>query len=339
MKVAVLGGVHRYWNKYRWVAEALESLGHDVRRVLGGRDTSVAAEQWADIAIWEPKRLQTFAMERGGLSRDDGHECLRVGWLFDLMAQQAGKPLADQGMLFRHDGQKADATPLLMALRACDLAFVKERGLLIDQYRRIGVNAEWLDQACPSSMGACEHREKPKRDALVLGTTRWRQRCRDVSALVQAGLKVAWAAPEGSEGVVKGVEYLPFTPPERLPGLVSDAAVLFDCGLRSDLDGYWSDKFWLALGMGACHVRRWSPGLPKPFAISTRYVAYWTYETPAEAVATVRKVMADPRRRLFGEGARKWVMANHTYERRCEELVQRCEAKIESAASAGAAAT
>ena len=338
MKIAVIAGVHRYWNKYRWVADALEVNGHEVRRVCGDRHESAAAEQWADIAIWEPKYLQNFSMESGGLSRDDGHDCLRVGWMFDLVAQEPGKPLAEQGMLWRHDGQNLIATPLLTALRACDLAFVKERGL-IDQYRRIGVNAEWLDQACPSSMGACEHRENPKWDALVLGTTRWKQRCRDVAALVAAGLKVAWAAPEGSEGVVKGVEYLPFTPPEQLPELVSDAAVLFDCGLRSDLDGYWSDKFWLALGMGACHVRRWSPGLPEPFAISTQYVAYWTYKTPTEAVAQVRKVAADQRRKLFGDGARRWMLANHTYEERCKKLVRRCEVMIESAAGAAAPAT
>jgi len=327
MKLAVISAHHQRWGKYTWVAAALERTGHEVRCAAFSDDVA-KAERWADVSIWEPKWLQNHVgpRQRSG--------CFRVGWMFDLVAF-APKPLAEQPLLFQWDGQKMAETPLMRGLRSCDLALVKERSLLAE-YRELGVNAEWFDQACPHWIGECEHREHPRWDALVLGTTRWRQRREDVAAMVGAGLRVGWAVQEGNYGGLKGVEYVPFVPPEKLPGLVSDAAVVVDCGVRSDLPGYWSDKFWLVLGMGACHVRRWSPGLPGQDG-QTKYAAYKTHGDLFRLVTDYAHSVNT--RRIIGDRARQWVLRHHSYEDRVSQLENRiCEARTRCAGSAAVVA-
>jgi len=326
VRIAVIAGHHLRWDKYAWVAAALERTGHEVRRAMFG-DEVTAAERWADVSVWEPKWLQNHVGPSG---------CFRVGWMFDLIARQDG-PLAEQRLLFGWDGQRMAETALLRGLKSCDLALVKERSLL-DEYRGLGVNAEWFDQGCPHWIGECEHREPPRWDALVLGTTRWRQRREDVAALVAAGLRVGWAVQEGDYGHVGGVEYVPFVPPERLPELASEAAVVVDCGARSDLPGYWSDKFWLVLGMGACHVRRWSPGLPRDPAESPTYLTYGDARQLAAIVGEAPLRTSAEDRKQMGKRAREWVLSNHTYTHRARELVRLCETRMRSADTATATA-
>lgn len=324
MKVAVIAAPHRRWSKYDWVAAAFEKNGHEVRRATFGDDAH-RAERWAEVSVWEPKWLQNHVGTRP-------FGVFRVGWMFDLVAYQE-RPLAEQCLLFQYDGQKMEPTPLMRGLMSCDLALVKERGLL-GEYRELGVNAEWFDQACPSWIGECEHRGSPRWDALVLGTTRWRRRCDDVAAVVKAGLRVGWAVQEGNYGHVQGVDYVPFVPPEQLPDLASDAAVVVDCGCRSDLDGYWSDKLWLVLGMGACHVRRLSPGLPVP----SGRVKYSTYHDTETLVGRVRHFCASVEdRREMGVSARRWVMRYHTYEHRVRGLLECVQRTSGAAAAAGVA--
>jgi len=306
------------WPKYAWAAEAFERIGCAVRAehtIAGMLDL----EDWADAVVVEPKWLQNDPVPKRGPS-------LRIGWCFDLVATEPGRPLAEQPMM-RDDG------PLLRALRTCDLALVKERGML-GEYRRLGVDARWMDQGCPSWIGECEHRADPRWQVLALGGTRWAQRKRDAAAVAKAGHRVAWAVPEGGGELPPGVEPLLFCPPRELPSLVSQAAVVLDCGLRSDVDGYWSDKFWLLCGMGACQLRRWSPGLPPPGRWPRRYCTYRD-ETLLQALD---RLLADRSvRAAMGRKAREWALRRHTYEHRAREVVQ-CVQETSLAGSAAARA-
>ena len=85
------------------------------------------------------------------------------------------------------------------------------------------------------------------------------QRRADVRTLVDAGFNVAWA---GDGDKPQGVASIPWTHPDYLPALMSRAAVTLCVDLRHDVAGYWSDRLWLALGAGACVVRRFTEGQP-----------------------------------------------------------------------------
>jgi hypothetical protein len=141
----------------------------------------------------------------------------------------------------------------------------------------------------------------------------WKQRVRDVQALVSAGFSVAWAGHPESRP--RGVVPLPFTMPMMLPALASRSAVTLCVDYRSDVDGYHSDRTWVALGMGACVVRRWSPGLPE--------LPCFEYHDHDELIDTVRRLAADlPRRQQTGERARAFVMEGHKYQDRVTELLR-----------------
>jgi len=162
-----------------------------------------------------------------------------------------------------------------------------------------------------------EHRDTPEWDVLLWGCVRgYRQRKGDVRALIDAGFRVAWAGhPSGV--LPQGVEPLPWCEPLDLPALASRAAVVLGVSARNDIDGYWSDRFWLALGMGACLVHRATPGLPRHSP-----ACYAVYRDEAELIDVVAELRSDRiTRQWAGDIARRWVMDNHTYEHRvCEVL-------------------
>jgi hypothetical protein len=100
-----------------------------------------------------------------------------------------------------------------------------------------------------------------------------------------------------------------------LPAAAGRSAVILGVDMRHDLDGYWSDRSWLALGMGACYVRRYSPGFP----VGPLHV----YRDDEELCSLVTELRQDrDRRAACGAQARKWVMENHTYCHRSRELLE-----------------
>jgi hypothetical protein len=119
---------------------------------------------------------------------------------------------------------------------------------------------------------------------------------------------------------------LSFCPPELLPELASRAKIVLCCDYRHDIDGYWSDRLWIALGMGACVLRRTSPGLP---VSETNYgvVPWIKYDDEYELDKYHVELLGEgaTHRAELGAMARKWVMENHTYQHRCRELLEKCE--------------
>jgi hypothetical protein len=302
VKLALVYPERAKWPKWAWVADAARALGHDVRRVSTAIELR-EADRWADLVLFEHKNAglniaDILAVARLRKSR-------WVQWWFDLLATDAAQPLAEQGLV------KA----FLPVMRAMDRVLVKERGLLTE-YKALGVNAAYLDQGCPSAMRACAHRERPEFDVVIWGTagSDYRQRMADVRALVKRGFSTAWAGhPSGS--LPRGVVPVPFFPALDLPKLASRAAVVLCVDRRHDLESYWSDRLWLALGMGACVVRRNTPGLAPETPL-------YGYQDAAELVEVVGRLKADPEaRRAIGEAARRYTLSGHTYEHRLRELL------------------
>lgn len=302
VRVALVYTERTRWPKFRWVHDALERLGHPVRAVRTANELR-EADAWAELVIFQHKAAGLCPADILAVAPD--RHVRWAQWFFDLVATDPGQPLAGQALV------KA----FLPIMRAMDAVFVKERGLL-GQYREFGVNAAWLDQGCPSTMPPCEHAGRPEFDVVLWGSVRgYRQRIADVKSVLQAGFSVAWAGrPSGN--TPPGVVALPFVPPLQLPELASRGAVVLCVDYRHDLDGYWSDRVWLALGMGACVVRRWTPGMNPALPL-------YTYNTGDELIEIVGRLRGDvDHRRAIGRAAREFVMAGATIEHRARELLR-----------------
>lgn len=299
------------WPKMRWVHEALLSLGHRVDRA---RDASGFPElsqtcdlvlltqkgfggRWPDLKAHFPKRKAVVAQ-----------------WWFDLIAVQPEIPLAMQGYL-----SPDNHLPLM---RGCDFVFVKEASML-PEFHALGVKAYHLDQGCAVDAQECVRSESPTWDVLLWGQA-YPERTADAVALADAGMTVAWAGC--NRAVPRGVESLPWCQPNDLPKLAGKSSCILSCDKRNDVPGYWSDRFWMALGMGCCVLRRETPGLPDgPFIV---------YRDRAELVERTKELLAahgdrsahtpgwSPRVLQFGKEAREWSLQNHTLAHRCRQLLE-----------------
>lgn len=325
MHIGVVYPTVKRWPKMRWVACAFRRLGHTVTEV-SSLDQLASLE--ADLVL--------FAHRGAGLNHADvialskKRQCPWVMWWFDLLAIEPGKPLAEQSTLQTYTSQRIwEPSDDLQVMRIMDVVFVKERGLLA-QYRNLGVNAEYLDQGCPSWIGQCEHREIPEWDVLIFGNTSkaWKQRRHDVSDLIAAGFAVAWAG-HAAGAPPSACLPLPWCPPAGLPALASRAAVVLSVSMRSDVEGYTSDRLWLAMGMGACVLARAWDGPPAGLPVRI-------YSTEAEMVLAVEQLRADRGSRTAqGIANRRWVEDNRTITRQCERLLERCKPLHKAKVSAG----
>ncbi|HEX7379644.1 MAG TPA: glycosyltransferase [Pirellulales bacterium] len=345
-------------HKPSWVAAGFRAAGHDVRLVhdLAGVQ---AADAQCDLILFDHK---ASGMSRAGLAElankrrtrqllplPKGEGTLWLQWWRDLIAVDPTKPLAEQDYI-RSFGD---------IMRGMNIVFVKERSLL-DEYHALGINAHWLDQACPADMPACEHRERPAWDVLVLGSPGYTQRRADARALADAGFRVLWAGMAASDPVPPGVQWHPWVHPLELPKLASRCGVVLGVDWRSDLPGYTSDRAYLACGMGACYLARCGhlplppdpqadvPGgvflpLPPgegrgegglhlhtldhsafPFPRNPQAgLAAWVYDKVDDLIELVRTAISDvSERRRRGERSRRLVMEHHTYAHRAAEIAK-----------------
>jgi hypothetical protein len=162
-------------------------------------------------------------------------------------------------------------------------------------------------------------------DVLVLGSPGYAQRRADARALAAAGFRVLWAGMAASDPVPPGVEWHPWVHPLKLPELVSRCGVVLGVDWRSDLPGYTSDRTYLACGMGACYVARYTDcgsDFPSASYSPAAALAAWIYSSTDELIEIVRLALSDvDERRRRGQWSRQCVMERHTYKHRAEEIV------------------
>jgi hypothetical protein len=286
-------------DKLGWIAQAARNLGHDPVRVR-----SMSGLKHADAEL----PLLIFEQFGAGLNAADlcdlatRRRSTWVQWWFDLVARDPDLPLGEQAYL-RSWGR---------VMRSMDNCFVKERGLL-REYGGLGIRAEYLDQGCPEGMPAVEPIDPPQWDCLVVGAMDRPQRMRDALALVRAGLSVAWIG-KASVRLPAGIDPLPWVPAFLLPYYASMAKLCLSVDLRSDVEGYVSDRLYLLTGAGACVLHR---GYQAPAGLPVI-----RYTTESELVRLARDYRASASQRAaMGIQARKAVSTHHTYEHRVAALL------------------
>ncbi len=302
MKVAIVSASpgQVLCDKLAWVADGFRSAGHDVRRCHSLAEVK-AADAECDLIVFDHKAPGVCPVSLVDLAPT--RRAMWVQWWRDLVAFYQDQPFDRQPYIesFRR------------LMRVMDAVLVKERSLL-PEYERLGINARWFDQACPADMPACSHSENPDWDVLVLGCANYSQRRSDAWALADSGFRVLFVGlPSGT--VPPGCHSMPWQHPlKELPELVSRCAVVLGVDWRSDIDGFTSDRTYLATGMGACYARRASPGMPD--------LPSFSYTDHNQLIETVRRLVGDFHlRRKTGEAARQCVLANHTYTHRANELI------------------
>jgi hypothetical protein len=235
-----------------------------------------------------------------------GHERKAVWaqWYFDLAMLEEGIPLANQ----------AGIEPFLDLMRVMDVCFVKERAL-VDGYWKLGINADYLDQGCPSNIRQAKLYEDPTYDVILWGSVGrfWGQRSRDVEALVNAGFRVGWATND--PGIPNGVRQLQIRQPLDLPDLVEMGKIVLNVDATSTVDGFWSDRTYLSAGAGACTLRRAGGGIRSHLCLE-----YDSYES---LIGLATELCGNYRKRLSLAGLfRSRVLKSHCYEHRCREIVK-----------------
>lgn len=290
-------------------------MGHDVRWCKN-RTEIEANEPWADVSLFCHK---SFPVRWPNLKPIwEKRTSIWVQWWFDLICTDPAKPVAEQIYVNQY-------APHLLAM---DLVFVKEREHL-DAYRAIGIPAEYLDQGCPTGP-RIDETEPLSWDVLVWGQSgpHYKQRRRDVETLLAAGLSVAWAGYDPAHVPPTGCHLIGHVPPEDIHEIASEAACVLCVDRRCDIDGYWSDRAWMALGAGCPCVIRRTGGLP------SQHIPAMVYNSPAGLVAFAKALSerTDSRRntlsRNIGGNARTWAQDHHTIRHRCQQLLERVNSEF-----------
>jgi hypothetical protein len=294
MRIGCVYAPRREWPKWQWVCAALSQIGHDVVAVNDVQQMERANDE-CDLLLFEHRDCGVG--RRHVLNLAPKKRCQWAQWWFDLFQMEQSLPIAETNN-WRHLGE---------VMQCFDRVFVKERSR-VEEYRSLGVRAEYMDQGCPSPWRMIQLDEHPKYDVIVFGSVdpQWyRQRIRVASELVAAGMRVGWASQTGT--VPNGVERLPWCHPKDLPWLMSNAYGVLCVDADPVVDGYWSDRHWLVRGAGATPI---------------------TLNDPVANVELLKSLPVEDRV-VCAAMIRNTVMEAHTYEHRASAIIDslrgRCE--------------
>lgn len=300
MKLGFASASKPLWPKVDFFENAARNLGHDVTRITHPTDLPDLVRACELVILGQKDLAGHYPNTQAAFELTD--RCPMLYLWFDLIATDPGLHIREQPIFQTNERM----------LCAADIAIVKERSLL-RQYHECGVNAWWADQGCPITMPAVDYSAEPEFDLFLWGQGgHYRERQRAVAAAVEAGFKVAWASPQP---VPRGVTYFPWTEWNQLPAIASRARCVLSVGRRSDIDGYWSDGWWFAVGMGACVIRRETPGMPEG--------PYWTFADHGRLIEHLTWAKKYPEAaKDLGKAARQWVMEHHTIEHRMQDVLR-----------------
>ncbi len=304
MRVGLVYQDRKKWLKFRWVHSAFDRLGHETVRCRT-IDEVRAADRDCDLLLFEQRNAGLNERELLGVEKSGN--AIWSQWWFDLIRRDDPIEELESQHLVRQFGD---------VMQKMDVVFVKDTWL--EEYAEFGVDAIHLDQGCPFNLPACEHHEAPEFDAIFVGsaTKHYPERLAALRLLCDEGLRVAVAGDSGA--YPPQATRLGWVDPFNLPAQFSRAAIVIHIDIRHDVPSYRSDSFWMKLGAGACVLKR--GGIDDPQG------PYFTHEELGGLLNATSQLLREPlRRSQIGRSARRWVMREHTYEHRIEELVRHVE--------------
>jgi hypothetical protein len=300
MKIACVYPDTPDWPKMKWVHEAFTSLGHDVRQVKNATELAKADSQCTLVVMMHKSPGIRWPNMCSVAKTRTSFWCQ---WWFDLFELDDCR-LEDQGYLQKF-------RPML---REMDAVFLKEHRPL-DELQAMGINAHYLDQGCPATVTEIDYKAEKKWDLLVWGQSgaHYLRRTKDAMVAAKAGFKVAWATRSPCFHDI--VECLPWTHPDDLPELASHSLAVLSTDRRK-MDGYCSDRFWYACGMGCCVYSR----RPYESGEQENYYSFVEADKLVNGLSRLNPEIAEE----TGRKARQWVMDRHTIRHECQRLLKKC---------------
>lgn len=285
-----------------WLAGAFRARGHRVVEVSDPSDLAHADKE-AHACIFQQRSVIRFPNLKP-LAEDRRSVWIQV-WL-DLIQMEPNKPFGEQ-----HDVQHYGNIMRLM-----DCVTVKEH-VPPDAPERLGIRMAYLPQGIPS-FAIVEREQRPPSscpyDVMLWGQSapRYKQRYRDAAALVDAGLRVAWAGASGPAPA--GVDLMDYLFPGIVPQVVHEKArVVLSVGYRSDVLGYYSDSLLLGLASRRPVVRRCETG--------ERLAPYLRYRDQNQLIRSVRWLLRHPEAAQdISERSVQWLRHNGTLRKTVESL-------------------
>jgi len=293
MRIGVVYSSSPKWPKMAWVCRAIENLGHQCVHIHE-RDALAKADGNCDFILFQHKgvirwpNLKDLCFKR---------KSPWVQWWFDLVRANP-RDIADPAQ-----------EPLFLQYKDfmsnIDVVFFKEVACL-DSYREAGVNAFYLDQGCPSHIREVDRSQPLEWDVLLWGQP-YKSRTRAAEHLVSRKFTVAWASSDGN--ITDKVVRLPWCHPEELWKLAGRARFVLSIDKELHIDGYTSDRLWLACGMGCCVLQR----------------SFWQHDGPLNVFRVTREIEPIIKRswdnaESNGKAMREWVMSEHTIEHRLLDM-------------------
>ncbi len=285
--------------------------GGFLRRIVRGR---FAARLASEISRCRPSivlfsNFESWPEELGGLLRVAcGPETVLAVWNFDKVSDRT-EPKT---------GKSAWFLPLA---RACDIAFVKERGAF-DFFRAEGINPVWLDQAAVDGLpfGSDEYRTPEfECDVAFLGGTGDESRSKFVVEIGRhVDLKVFSAEPEAWRALgIRNAHGPVFD--DRMPSLTASAGICLGLNAGYEMEGCWSNRIYWILGAGGFCLMKRVPGMDGMFRDGEHLVYFESLE---EALDKIGYYLRHPeeRERIRRRGY-EYVHRYHTYTARCREFL------------------
>ena len=299
-------GAGRKHKNERAIARAVARLGHPVRLV----DVVSWTQNLGPLALpWLERRVAGFEPDIVILTR----HAIRLG------EDRLRRLLLRRRSAFWYFDLRTPPLPGVVRLgRLVDTMYttcVPE----VETYRRAGVaRVLYLPQGMDPEVDrpASEVPEAYRTEVAFIGNGRHPHRLPVLRAVAGAarlqirgpGWEPAAGTPPVAGGPVYGVEYA---------RAVAGAAISLGINAvaeMSRLTGSASNRMWKVMGCGGFYLGEWVGGMDA-FAREGEHCAW--YRTPDEAVAQVRRYLADPAARArIAEAGRRHALAHHTYAHR-----------------------
>lgn len=326
MRVAYIGNFKPEHSTESHVATAWERQGHEVHRLQEDGDNTwpslANVDLTVDLVLWTrtgwdwqaalgQSKAEVDAMQLQALARWRAQGIPSVGfhldrwWGLDREGQVREEPF------FR-----------------CDLVFTADGGH-DREWAEAGVSHRWLPPGV--SLAECERaydprdRRWPRHDVLWVGSWRsyhpewveWRKAL--VTALQRRyGPRRFGVYPRAGTSV-RG---------KALTQLYGGAKVVVgDSCLAGGATAYWSDRIPESLGRGAFLLHPWVEGLDEHYQDGVHLACYEAGNVDDLLAKVEDYLHEDEGRERIREQGRAHVMAEHTYERRVEQIIETCQAE------------